>query len=97
MVPTKTAMQKKKIKRKKSKKNWSLLLLNLFREGAHMGKIRLLKKIETEKTGGEMLKELFYTTQMAHCKISKSSNSNNRNNNSYFRGSGLAGPPVTYL
>ncbi len=49
-----------------------------------------------------MLKELLYTTQMAHwyggskiSKTSNSSNSSNSNNNSYFGGSGLAGPPVT--
>ncbi len=42
---------KKKSREKKLKKYFrSLLLLNLFMEGAHMGKNRLEKKIETEKT-----------------------------------------------
>ena len=50
MVSTINAMQKKFKRSKNIKKNWPLLLLNLFREGAHMGKIRLEKKIETEKT-----------------------------------------------
>ena len=31
----------KQISREKNETNWSLLLLNLFREGARMGKIRL--------------------------------------------------------
>ncbi len=95
----------KKIKRKKYKKIFFLLLLlpNLFRGGAHMGKIRLTKKIETEKTEKSQ-KELLYTTQIAHLyggsKISRtsnnsnSSNSNSSNNNSNFGGSDLAGPPV---
>ncbi len=67
----------------------------LFREGAHMEKIRLEKKREIEKTE-KRLKGLLYTTQMAHwysgSKNSKTSNSNNSN----FGGSGLAGPPVNY-
>ncbi len=41
MVSTKNAMQKKFKRKKLKKKFWLLLLLNLFREGAHMGKIRL--------------------------------------------------------
>ncbi len=67
-----------------------------------MGKIRLAKKIKTEK---KSQKELLYTTQMAHLyggskisRTSNSSNSSNRNsssNNSNFGGSDLAGPPVT--
>ncbi len=40
---------KKNSREKKAKKNWSLLLLNLFREGAHMGKIRLFKKDRDRK------------------------------------------------
>ncbi len=70
-----------------------------------MGKIRLGKKIETEKKTEKRQKELLYTTQMVHLyggsKISRTSNSSNSsnsssyNNNSNFGGSGLAGPPVT--
>ncbi len=102
MVSTKNAMQKN-FKRKifLKKKLLLLLLLNLFRKGAHMGKIRLKKDRETKKQE-KILKELLYTAQMAHwysgSKISKTSNSSNsssRSNNSNFGGSGLAGPPIT--
>ncbi len=66
-----------------------------------MGKIRLEKKIMTEKNRKKSKKELLYTTQMAHLYggsmiSSNSSNSNSHNNNSNFGGSDLAGPPVNY-
>ncbi len=80
------------------------MLPNLFMEGTHMGKIRLEKKIMTEKNRKKSKKELLYTTQMAHLyggsmisrtsNSSNSSNSNSHNNNSNFGGSDLAGPPV---
>ncbi len=50
MVSTINTMQKK-FQKKQKYFFWPLLLLNLFREGAHMGKIRLEKKMETEKNG----------------------------------------------
>ncbi len=79
----------------KEGENWALLLLNLFREGAHMGKIILAKRERQKKR----LKELLYIAQMDHLyggsKISKTSNSSNSsNNNSNFGGPDLAGPPV---
>ena len=63
------------------------------------GRARTWEKIDLKKDWDRKnrLKELLYTTQMAHwyggSKINKTSNSSN--NNSNFRGSGLSGPPVT--
>ena len=96
MVSRKNALEKNS-REKNIKIIWALLLPNLFREGAYMGKIRLEKKKETKKTAFHHKNGSLY----GGSKISKTSSSSNNNSssssssyNSNFGGSGLAGPPT---